>query len=549
MSAAHILYLPWGLFLLWTIATNALTSLVPVWALSGASGLRRAMVLFLAASIVGACVSGIVEQLYRMTVNHQALHQLGPQRPALDTALEILTVRAGVGAVWGATTAIFVVLMTRRFTQAKAPEARIFATHRAGGLALVLIAPFLIVVLAPFVGYLAGPRGVVAGAPELRKAISLAPSQDRSQGETVLTYSHDVALPVARMSVAVIAPDGRSAIVRTADHTLMQVDIATGRGIRQLAGALAPLERHAIVWSPDGRYLALRSNGAEVSIPNTHYRQHQSRVRLYALPDLTLTAEFSNTEGACFTASPREPMLFSKDSNSLWLVCGQHYAPKPDDVMAIRLDVPAMQVRDVRRYGEGAESGQIGGLERVGESIWAWQFPYGGKPFRIRDLTQGRDIVTVPMPADLIGKLTAQTGQSQVDEKTIQLDFCGAPPGAADSGPASWICRALTFDTRTGALIGSMDKADNRIRSLSAGLPRGMLAGHGVRVDAFWQDDSKTGELVVHDSATGHERQRIVSIAQRPLQMLNRCPLAHDARHQWRRAQAVPHPALIMRPA
>jgi hypothetical protein len=45
------------------------------------------------------------------------------------------------------------------------------------------------------------------------------------------------------------------------------------------------------------------------------------------------------------------------------------------------------------------------------------------------------------------------------------------------------------------------------------------MSGHGLRIESFWRDDSKTGELVVRDSATGRERQRIVSVAQRPLQM------------------------------
>jgi hypothetical protein len=76
----------------------------------------------------------------------------------------------------------------------------------------------------------------------------------------------------------------------------MQVDLASGRAVRQLAGALAPLEPYTITWSPDGRYLALRSSGAEVLVPDTHYRKHQTRVRLYALPDLTLAGEFSNSE-------------------------------------------------------------------------------------------------------------------------------------------------------------------------------------------------------------------------------------------------------------
>jgi hypothetical protein len=179
-----------------------------------------------------------------------------------------------------------------------------------------------------------------------------------------------------------------------------------------------------------------------------------------------------------------------------------------------------MQLRDISRHGEDAESGQIGGLERIGDSVWAWQFPHGGKPFRIRDLTQARDIVTVPMPMDLIGNLTAQTGISHVDEKIIRLKFCGTPPDApAGAGPAASICRALTFDTPTGALIGSIDDGDRRGLSQAASPPKSVLTGHGLRIEAFWRYDSKSGELVVRDSATGRERQRIVSIAQRPLQI------------------------------
>jgi hypothetical protein len=474
--------------------------------------------LFFAAAIVGTLGSTIVEQLYNMTVDARPLHDWALNGLSWAERSQVLAFRAGVGAAWGAITAIFVVLTTRRSEAERVSSAGAFAVDRAGGLVLALIAPLLIAVLAPFAGYLAGPRGLVAGAPELRRAISLAPSHDSSQGEMVLAYSHDVALLVAPMSLAVMAPDGQTAIVRTVDHSLMQVELSTGHAVRQLAGALAPLERYAVVWSPDGHYLALRREGDEVPIPNTHYTGHQSRVRLYALPDLRLVGEFSNSEGTCFDSFAREPMLFASDGKSLWLVCGPSTAPKADDPMAIHLDVPATQVHDIQRYGEGAEGGQIGGLERIGDRVWAWQFPYGGKPFRIRDLTEQRDIATVPMPMGLVGELTAQTGRSQVDEKTVRLSFCGTPPGApSDAGPASWICRTLTFDTPTGVLIGSVDGRDDRVPS--PGQPMSTLSGHGLRIESFWREDNKTGELVVRDGATGRERQRIVSIAQRPMQI------------------------------
>lgn len=517
LDAARILHLPWGPFLLSTITISTLTSLLPAWMLGAASGMRRATLVFLAAAVAGACVSGIVEQVYLMTVDHRSIQDWALNGKSWSERFQILAVRGGVGAVWGATTAIVMVLMIRPPSHAKTPATPILATHRAGKLALMLIAPLLIAVLAPFAGYLAGPRGVIAGATELRKALSLAPSQDSSQGEAVLIHSHNIAIPATRLQAVVIAPDGQTAIVRTVDHKLMQVDLATGHGVGQLADTLAPLERHSIAWSPDGRYLALRSNGADVQIP---YRRNQSRVRLYLLPDLKLAGEYSSSEPACLDTYAREPMLFSRDGNSLWMPCGQSSAPKPDDVMAIGFNVPAMRPSDIRRYGPAAGNGQTGGLDRIGNSVSAWQFGPAGASFLLHDLTHDREIVTIAMPAPLVGKMTAQTGQVRIDDKTIRLQFCGAPPGApAAAGPASRICRMLTFDTQTGALISSVDQRDHRNPNPPISLPRQTLSGHGLRIDAFWRDDSKTGELVVHDSATGRERQRIISIAQRPLQI------------------------------
>ena len=86
-------------------------------------------------------------------------------------------------------------------------------------------------------------------------------------------------------------------------------------------------------------------------------------------------------------------------------------------------------------------------------------------------------------PTPLVGGLTAQSSVAKVNEKTIQLTFCGAPPeGPADAAPQSWICRVLTFDTQTGALTGSADERDFRVQKerLSFG-----LSGHGLRIEAF----------------------------------------------------------------
>ncbi|MBR0754713.1 hypothetical protein JQ604_21205 [Bradyrhizobium jicamae] len=520
LNATHIVDLPWLPFLLWTIATNVLMSLLPAWALGMASGVRRATLLFLVASIVAAVVSGIVEQIYQIGFDDRPPHWWALNGLSWPERFHVLAARAGVGAVWGATAAIFVILMICRINDTGAKQTRAFVTHRARGLAVVFAAPLLIALLAPFAGYLAGPDGVVNGAPKLRRVLSTAPSRDRSQGETVLAYSHDIAIPVAPTSAIEIVPDGRSAIVRGADHAVVQVDIANGQVIRRLADPLAPLESYAIAWSPDGRYLALRSNGKKVSIPNTYYSRHQIRIRIYALPEMTLAGEFANSEGSCFDVYARNSLIFSNDDNSLWLVCGQFYAPKPDDLMAIRLELPTMRVHDIRRYGPTAESGPIQGLERIGESIWAWQFPAGDKPFRVHELIRDRDVVTVALPTALVGGMTSQSGISQIDERAIQLNFHGTPPGiSGETGPASWILRTLTFDTQTGALIGTVDKKDPPIPNSADQPPNSSLSGHGLRIEAFWRADSKTGEIVLRDQASGRERQRITSIAQRPLQL------------------------------
>jgi hypothetical protein len=114
-GAAHIRVLPWGALLLWTVASSALMSLFPAWALGIASGRRRAMLLFLSASIVGALASAVVEQLYNMIVNDRIPRNWALNGLAWAERFQIIAGRAGVGAVWGTTTAFFMVLMTRRW--------------------------------------------------------------------------------------------------------------------------------------------------------------------------------------------------------------------------------------------------------------------------------------------------------------------------------------------------------------------------------------------------------------------------------------------------
>ncbi len=109
--------MPWGPVLLLTVAISTLMSLVPAWVLGIASGRRRATLLFLVASIVGAFASTIVELLPNMIVDDRVLRDWAWALDDLSWTerFRIVATRAGVGAVWGATTATFVVLMIRRW--------------------------------------------------------------------------------------------------------------------------------------------------------------------------------------------------------------------------------------------------------------------------------------------------------------------------------------------------------------------------------------------------------------------------------------------------
>ncbi|UFZ05983.1 hypothetical protein LQG66_06650 [Bradyrhizobium ontarionense] len=516
LTMMQIVGLPWGPLLLWTAVAGAMTSFVPSWIIGEASGLRGATRLVLFASVLGACVASIAEQLTTLHAHRYAIDDWALNGLSWPERLDKLTVRAGLGAVWGATTAIPVVAMSNR--RANGPGT-IFALHRAGGLVLLLTAPLLIAMLAPFVGYLAGRNGIMAGAPELRRALSIAPSHDRSQGEPIISYSHDVALLLGPWPDAAIAPDGQTAIVRDADHALRLVDLATGRPTRQLADALQPSERHHLAWSPDGHYLALRSNGATLAIPDTRYETRLSRIRLYTWPDLSSAGEFSDQQPRCSESFVKDPLLFSADGKSVWLACDPPTTPQPGDVMALRLEVPTLRVGDIAYFGAAADSGVLRGLKRVESTVWAWQLPEPHLPFRIHDLTRRREVVAVSPPPELTRGLTAQFADIDRDD-TARLKYCGVPATApVSTGPLSWICRILIVDTRTGALIGHEDEPNNLALDPANVRLKRVISGHGLRIEALWQITSKGGELVVRDEATGRERQRIASIAQRPLQM------------------------------
>ncbi|MBR0893769.1 hypothetical protein JQ616_02315 [Bradyrhizobium tropiciagri] len=157
LIASRILDLPWGSFLASTIVISVLTSLIPACVLGIASGRRRTMLTCLGASVVATVVSAIAAQLYHMTIAAPFSDQWALNGQPWPRRLQVLADRFGAGAIWGATTAIFAVLMTRDLAHTAARRDHVFALHRAGGIAAALIAPLPLAMLAPLAAYCLRP--------------------------------------------------------------------------------------------------------------------------------------------------------------------------------------------------------------------------------------------------------------------------------------------------------------------------------------------------------------------------------------------------------
>jgi hypothetical protein len=149
LTASRILDLPWGPFLVWTIVIGALTSLIPACVLGIASGRRRTALTFLSASIVGSVISAIVAQLDHMTIDPLFLDRWALNGQPWSRRLQVLAGHFSAGAIWGATTATFVTLMTRGLADTAPPRDHVLALHRACGIAVAWIALLPLALLAP----------------------------------------------------------------------------------------------------------------------------------------------------------------------------------------------------------------------------------------------------------------------------------------------------------------------------------------------------------------------------------------------------------------
>jgi hypothetical protein len=510
ITVMEFIGLPWGRLLASTAAAAAATLFVPAWVFARAAGFRWYAPLL--AAICGACAAAVADQMYYFFDLHRSvLTGMGHAMNGWSWRARIgeMCLLAGTGVVWGAASGFVLALFARK--HADSDEHRpLFAVHGAPRPAVMLAVALVAAVVAPTGSYVFDAHRARATSNWVRKVFSSAPSNDVSEGEQLLRYLHAAEVRPGQYPTATFSPDGGSFVTAAADRTLVHVDTATGKTLGSIGHPLVRDEYHSLVWSVGGRFLALRTAGEEVPIANTDYTRRRSRFRIYSLPDYGVVADYTHRDDECFDSlGTYTSMMFERDDKSLWVVCGHYANPRPEDVMAIELEIPSARVLQLRYFGDRAVSARVRGLARSGDGVWSWQHS-GGKPeeLRVRDLTRDREVMYLsdlqqPRFAD---NLPAQQGDRLADDQ-ITLRYRGASPDGRS------IERRLVFDARSGELVERRDEP-----RLPPGLNRYELEMSGkLRIETSWQDDSKAGEIDVFDSVSGERRQHILTHAQRPI--------------------------------
>ena len=506
LALADVLGLPWGDTLVYTGAV-AVVTLLPLCALlARASGIRWPVVLI--AAVAGACTATTVAQIYLLNGVLDDLPGLGRalQSRFWSDRMGELCLRAATGAIWGATSA----LVISRFVSSREAVRRAsrFAMEGRSGLAVMLGSMVLIVVLAPVCAIGFVPYKAEAASAKLRRAFTFAPSEDRSSGEEVIRYSHSVPVKPARYVEARFAPDGRNFLMVTADGRLARIEVTSGELMGFVGDPLGRFSFHDEAWSPDGSYLALRSDGDDVITPYDRYRKARVRVRVLAAPGYTAVGEYVHRGDECFNYAGSGPsVMFAAEGKTLWVVCGHYVSPKPDSVMAIRLEVPSMRLLEVRRFGDRAVGERVNGLASVGSSIWYWQGLYGvPKRLLVRDLTNDRDVVALNDLDRVLQTDNFFLGGIRPTQDRIGIGYRVGSPGQG-THREGW----MVFDVRSGALLEKREQPGppKGVTRYSHDLP------NDLRVETTFRDDSRAGDLEVFDGVAGRRLQHLSTPAQR----------------------------------
>ncbi|MDP3087082.1 MAG: hypothetical protein Q8M99_02650 [Methylotenera sp.] len=511
----NILSLPWLTLFAWVTFSATITTIIPAFLLGKSSGIK--WYLFILAAIFGACCSSIVEQLYFIFHFHDL-----PVRSLNGTGwvyrVEVLSYIGVLGAVFGATSGIGLILLLKVFRKVTVADSQ-FNSKRISLLAMIAITVSLII-YAPIVSYIVGFGGIKSGFPALHKLFTFALATDKSTGKEILRYSNTVDI-APHYPFITFTPDSKSFLMLSDEGILSRISLQSGEAVGKLGEPIGKFEQYDRAWSPDGRFFVLRTSGEEVKIPNTNYTRRQSRFRLYELPNYKILADYTHGSNDCFDHSINS-MAFENDSKSLWVLCGQYYSnPKPDSVMVVKFSIPTLKIMDIRDYGNIGNGNMIArGIQSTNEGVFIWQQGYQKENRLVAtNLSDNHTSLTLPdlTQSNLAGTLTLQS--EKIEQGEIQLFFCGnssdvSDPSEVETGKPTvhGFCRTLTFNIASGQLVSKIDDANHKRIFTSS-----ELTTDKFHIETSWQDTSKVGVIVVKDKKTGQQLQKIDSLSQRLL--------------------------------
>ncbi|MCG8544768.1 MAG: hypothetical protein MJE12_11220, partial [Alphaproteobacteria bacterium] len=263
-----LLGLPWWQFVTSKFVQAAVITLLPTIMIAYFARAGRVgwLVLWLGFTL-GIGAAEVVDKVYDITqVSPFPLNQNMNGYPWGRRVSELF-VRACAGAVGGVVSGITLVAALR---SESSDGNRAILTWPKGMLVGGAIA-IGFAMAAPIYIYLSGPKGLRAGLPEIRKALSPVPSADRATGAQILTFSHSAEVETDRFVLpqyvkVSFAPDGTSFVTFAADGRLTQIDVATGRVLRMFGSPPERYERVRYLWTPDGRYFLILDAGRSRTI-------------------------------------------------------------------------------------------------------------------------------------------------------------------------------------------------------------------------------------------------------------------------------------------
>ena len=357
----------------------------------------------------------------------------------------------------------------------------------------------------------------------MARAITIEPKKDTSTGQAILQFAHTAEVVPPQYPVLNFSPDSKSFVMLDNKRTLQRIDVETGKSLDAIGLPIGGDERQERVWSVRGKYFAYRTSGEKVTV-NKGYTRYRSKFQLYDTSSYQLLNEYTHRIDECFDTF--DTSLAFEGDTALWVICAQEFVQqKPENVMAIKLSLPSMQVAEVRRYGGFLAHHNITGIASDAGHVYAWQGNVlnDNKNMLIHDLSSKNPPVVLPdlTVSHLAGSLTKQ--YESLKNGVMSILFCGydsqvSDPSAREIGEKTvhGFCRTLLFDVKTGNLIAKKDDA-NRKRLASADEVEDVE--NQRLIQSTWQPTSGTGKIIVRDLKTGKTLQEIETVAQQRLKL------------------------------